>query len=202
VTGDAAAITFDDGFENTATAAWPCLVAHGLPATVFVVPAHVGGFNDWGGRRDPAVPHLPLLSWDRLGHLADAGATLGAHTMTHANLATLDATAVTEQLDACRDAMRERVGTTPSTFAYPYGGTSATAAALVRERFRVGVTTELRLLGRNEDHGLLPRLDMYYFRGPGALESWGQPSFFARLWTRRIGRQARAWLHPMAGRVA
>lgn len=200
VTGDTVAITFDDGFVNTGSAAWPHLASHGLPATVFVVPGHVGGFNDWGGRQAANVPHLPLMSWDGLGRLTREGATLGAHTTSHANLATLDDHAIAAELDSCVTTLRERTGVTPSTFAYPYGGTSRAAAAAVREQFDIGVTTELRLVGRDEDPALLPRLDMYYFRAPGALESWGEPGFFARLWTRRIGRQVRAWL--AAGGVA
>lgn len=194
VTGDTVAITFDDGFENTATAAWPRLAAHGLAATVFVVPGHVGGFNDWGGRRAANVPHLPLMSWDGLGNIAQQGATLGAHTSSHANLASLDDHALKAELDSCRATMRERTGVAPNTFAYPYGGTSPAAATAVRERFDIGVTTDFRPVGRSEDTALLPRLDMYYFRSPGALESWGEPGFFARLWTRRIGREARRWL--------
>lgn len=200
VTGDTVAITFDDGFENTASLAWPQLADHGLAATVFVVPGHVGGFNDWGGRRTASVPHLPLMSWEGLGRLAEAGATLGAHTTNHANLASLGANEVATELDTCITSMRSHSGVAPSTFAYPYGGTSQVAAAAVRTRFDVGVTTELRLVGRHEDAALLPRVDMYYFQGPGALESWGEPGFFARLWTRRMGRQARAWLQ--AGGVA
>lgn len=199
---DAVAITFDDGFENTGTIAWPMLAAHGLPATVFVVPGHVGKFNDWGGRRAPGIPHLPLLSWDALGSLVIQHGTLGAHTMTHANLAGLGAAAVDDELDRGHEAMVQHAGTAPTTFAYPYGGTSPVAARAVRARYELAVTTELRPLRSNEDAALLPRLDMYYVRSPGALEAWGQPSFHARLWTRRLGRQARAWLHPSAGRVA
>jgi len=39
--------------------------------------------------------------------------------------------------------------------------------------FRYGVTTRLATLSSHDDAALLPRLDSYYFRAPGTLESWG-----------------------------
>lgn len=41
-----AAPTFDDGYRNFVTAAWPVLRRFGFSATVFVVPEKVGSTND------------------------------------------------------------------------------------------------------------------------------------------------------------
>ncbi len=54
------ALTFDDGFENFATDAWPILRAHRLPATVFVVSDRVGRDNGWDSG-DVRIPRLPLM---------------------------------------------------------------------------------------------------------------------------------------------
>ena len=42
-------ITFDDGYEETHSVAWPLLKQFGFPATVFVTPGEVGwpGFATW-----------------------------------------------------------------------------------------------------------------------------------------------------------
>jgi peptidoglycan/xylan/chitin deacetylase (PgdA/CDA1 family) len=37
-----AVVTFDDGFRNNLTVAYPVLEAHGIPATIFVTTGHVG----------------------------------------------------------------------------------------------------------------------------------------------------------------
>ena len=83
---DAVALTFDDGFVSFAERAWPVLRDHGLSATVFVVSDHVGGTNAWGQRPAPGNPSLPLMGWETLGRLAEAGVELGAHTRSHRDL--------------------------------------------------------------------------------------------------------------------
>jgi len=49
VPGRSVAITFDDGYEETFTVAWPILKRFGFPAAVFVTPTEVGlpGFATW-----------------------------------------------------------------------------------------------------------------------------------------------------------
>ena len=57
---EAVAITFDDGYDNFATHAWPVLRDHALPVTVFVVSHLVGHGNAWRKNHDRAEPTLPL----------------------------------------------------------------------------------------------------------------------------------------------
>ena len=193
---DAVAITFDDGFASVWTEAAPRLADRGLPATVFVVSSHVGGFNDWGGRRDPAVPHLPLMSWDQLGQLAHGHMEIGAHTATHPRLPATTPGRLQDELDGCVDHVQAQLGVRPSSFAYPYGAVNARVAREVRDRFVIGCTTELRALGAGgaDDRAQLPRLDMYYLRAPGLLERWGSRAFRSLVWLRARGRWAKGML--------
>lgn len=188
---DVVALTFDDGFANFATEAAPCLEAHGLPSTVFVVTDHVGGSNDWGGRVSSNVPHLPLLGWDDLLSLQHRGVTLGAHTRRHRLLTDLRGNELLDEVQGGIDRLASVAGRRPEAFAYPYGAVDSVVAAVVRGASVWGCTTELRALGRREDRALLPRLDMYYFRSPGQLEAWGTAAFRSRLWLRSQGRRLR-----------
>ena len=119
--GDAVALTFDDGFENFATEAWPRLRDAGLPATLFVVSERVGSDNTWGEAPQAGIPILPLLGWDDLGRLADEGVELGGHSRTHPHLEELSAEALADEVDGCREDLRTRCGVESSTFAYPFG---------------------------------------------------------------------------------
>lgn len=196
---DAVAITFDDGFENFWTEAAPQLESHGLPATVFAVAGHVGAYNDWGGRQVPGIPHLPLMSWDRLARLRERGFAIGAHTRTHPALPAIPPTQLDDELGGCVSAIEQATGVRPTTFAYPYGAHDAATANAVRECFDLACTTELRALRAVEDRSLLPRLDMFYFRAPGLLDRWGSAAFRSLLWLRSRGRQLRGLLSAPAG---
>lgn len=189
---DAIAVTFDDGFANFAQSAWPLLRDHRLPVTLFVVSDHVGGTNAWGGRDVPGIPTLPLLPWDALERLAREGVTLGAHTRRHPDLRRLDDAALADELDGSLAAIAERTSLRPDSFAYPYGHVDERVARAVAERFRLACTTELRLLARGERRELLPRLDAFYLRKPGALERWGTPAFRRAIRLRALARRARA----------
>lgn len=191
---DRVALTFDDGFASFASEAAPRLRAHGLPATLFVVAAHVGRSNSWPVRGVSRVPTLPLLDWDALGALGESGVAIGAHTRTHPSLAALPPDAVAEEIEGGADEIARRLGTRPTAFAYPYGDSPPHAAACVRRRFAVGVTTELRPLAAHEDRALVPRLDAYYLRDPRLLARWGTPTFRGLIGARRAARAARRWL--------
>jgi peptidoglycan/xylan/chitin deacetylase (PgdA/CDA1 family) len=190
----AVAVTFDDGFANFATEAAPALLEHGVPVTLFVVSDAVGGTNAWGGRVDRTVPQLPLLGWTDLGRLVEAGVTLGAHTRTHARLATLHRTELEHQVVGCAERIRAESGCTPRTFAYPYGEAGAAAAAMVRATYTAGVTTELRALRSGDDWATLPRIDAYYLRDSRWLDVWGTPRLRRYVWLRRNLREARRYV--------
>lgn len=185
---DAVAITFDDGFRNFASIAWPMLRQHELPVTLFVVTDYVGDTNAWNPRSASTTPKLPLLDWDALNRLADEGVELGSHTRTHPRLDGLSRSRLLDEIEGSADRLEARTGVRPKTFAYPYGVFGDPACDLVAESYELGLTTELRTLTSSESRDRLPRLDMYYFRQPGQLEEWGTGRWTRRLWVRRMGR--------------
>lgn len=178
---DAVAITFDDGLESFGRVAAPLLREYGLTATLFVVTDAVGTTNVWRGRGDPGIPVQPLLGWNALGRLASHGVSIGAHTCTHLNLATAEPDETEREIVASRMRLARELGVVANAFAYPYGGVSRRARDVVAREFRYGVTTRLATLSSHDDPALLPRLDSYYLRAPGTLESWGTTRFRLRM---------------------
>jgi hypothetical protein len=75
--------------------------------------------------------------------------------------------------------------------AYPYGDVSATVAASAARYFRFGHTTHFDFLRAGAPPLLLPRLDMYYFQTPGAIEAWGTPRFHRHVAWCRLRRAVR-----------
>jgi peptidoglycan/xylan/chitin deacetylase (PgdA/CDA1 family) len=178
---DAVAITFDDGLESFGRRAAPLLCEYGLTATLFVVTDAVGSTNLWRGRGDPGIPAQPLLDWSALGRLASDGISIGAHTCTHLNLATAEPEETEREIFTSKSRLERELGVVADTFAYPYGGVSEAARAVVAREFRFGVTTRLATLSPHDHRALMPRLDSYYLRAPGTLESWGTTRFRLRL---------------------
>jgi peptidoglycan/xylan/chitin deacetylase (PgdA/CDA1 family) len=121
-----AAVSFDDGMRNNLTVALPILRDLGIRATVYVP-------SGWVGRRSPWIKGTEgaILSADDLRALAGAGWEIGAHTVTHADLATLDYAACRREIEHSRAELERLVGTQVTTLAYPYGryGEAAIAAA-------------------------------------------------------------------------
>jgi peptidoglycan/xylan/chitin deacetylase (PgdA/CDA1 family) len=192
---DAMAVTFDDGFRNFAVEAAPRLRQHGVPVTLFVVSDH-NGSNDWGGRSAPGIPILPLLDWETLGRLREQGVTLGGHTRHHPRLAQLAGAELEDEIGGCSERIERETGARPAAFAYPYGSLNEAAVAVTARHFSTACTTELRTLRTEERMHLLPRLDMYYFREPGALETWGTSRFRLRLALRAGARRLRQVFRP------
>jgi peptidoglycan/xylan/chitin deacetylase (PgdA/CDA1 family) len=188
------AITFDDGLANFMTEAWPRLRERGLPATQFVVTGHVGRDNAWQGRRDPRVPHARLMDWEELGRLAAEGLDLGAHSRTHPHLDRVPDKALADEIDGSTEDLVRRLGVRPRSFCYPFGSFDERSVTRVAARFDRACTTELAALGDREAPHRLPRLDAFYFRGPGRLEGFGSLPFRLRLGVLRAARDLRARL--------
>ncbi len=196
---DAVALTFDDGFVNFETVAAPLLGQYGLPATLFVVVNYVGKNNLWNGKKGPGIPVLPLLDWAALGRCIDSGVAIGCHTLNHPNLCQLPGNSVRKELVDSAAVIARETGRSPRSVAYPYGAHTPEVARMARETYRLGVTTDLRPVDSDDDPLRLPRLDMYYFRAHGRLESWGTRRFDGRLWLRRQARRLRQTLAARGG---
>jgi len=91
---DRVAITFDDGYREVFTRAWPVLRDLALPATVFLATGFVEGESPApirpgaGDRGEPPA----ALGWDQVGEMAATGLVgVGSHTHTHRDLDRLSA---------------------------------------------------------------------------------------------------------------
>jgi peptidoglycan/xylan/chitin deacetylase (PgdA/CDA1 family) len=134
-------ITFDDGFADVHTTAWPLLEAAGLPFTLYVTTAYLDGTMHWPGSTSEHPGRG--LTWAQLEELAASQlVTIGNHTHTHVRPEALSAA----ELDTCSELLEARIGVVPRHYCYTWGVPVPAARAMIESRFRSAATG---LVGRN-----------------------------------------------------
>jgi peptidoglycan/xylan/chitin deacetylase (PgdA/CDA1 family) len=113
-----------------------------LPPSALTALADALGARLGMGEQDlPAATRL--MDWDDLRDLQAAGVEIGGHTASHAVLPLLPEGEARREIEACRDAIRDRLGRAPRRFAYPNGYHTAAVRRLVAQAgFEGAVTTE------------------------------------------------------------
>ena len=111
------AITFDDGYQDNLLNAAPLLSGLDLPATIFMVAGRAGKIL--AGDTEPETGLL--MTWAELHRWVDMGLSVGAHTMTHPHLASLNDAAQSSEIMLSKAALEGRLGIAVNAIAYPYG---------------------------------------------------------------------------------
>lgn len=161
-----AVLTFDDGYSDTFTTAFPIMSSLGLPFTLYVSSGHI----ESGRSRYPDLAAEPL-SWEMIDTMLESGLlTLGSHTHSHVDVRELSAGGIERELARCDDLIEQRVGVEVRHFAYPWGYWSPTADRLVRDRYDSAVLGSVQSSADDWDPYLIHRYPiqlsdgMRYFR--------------------------------------
>jgi peptidoglycan/xylan/chitin deacetylase (PgdA/CDA1 family) len=173
------AVTFDDGYVDNLTEAVPILEELELPATIFLV-------GDMIRAQEP-------FYWDNETRAEDRGRavtrselqklnahpliTVGAHTLTHPHLSTLDLEAQRTELAESKRLIEEMVGGQVEGFSYPFGTpnvdfTIETVRAVRDAGFRYACANIPGLIRRRADVLTLPRV---------LIRDWSSREMIARL---------------------
>jgi peptidoglycan/xylan/chitin deacetylase (PgdA/CDA1 family) len=128
-------LTFDDGYQDVHTTAWPILERFGFTATVFLVAGRIGCRSDWAGQE--GARSGMLLSWAEARDLARRGFVLGSHTLSHPRLRRLDDQSALKEIRESRVLLQEQLGVPVDYFSYPYSDSDARIERLVE---RAGYT--------------------------------------------------------------
>ncbi|MBW3669299.1 MAG: polysaccharide deacetylase family protein [Actinobacteria bacterium] len=152
-----AALTFDDGMADNHSTLLPVLRDEGVPATVFVATAYIGG-------RHPDVPEVPMLEAADVVALRDGGVEIGSHSHAHRDLTTLSFDEVLADLRRSRRALADVLGEEPTVLAYPFGRASEETRRAAREAgFAFAARAEAQ--GNWDDPWDQPRQDMHSYSG-------------------------------------
>ena len=187
------AITFDDGYSNVLTRGVPLLVELGFSATIFAVAGLLGERNRWDPGGD--VPELRLMDGPQLRELVAEGFEVGGHSMSHPALPGLPAAQLEREVVDSADHLAATIGAEVRSFAYPFGSVDPAARAAVARRYSAACGVRLAEACPEDDPLDLPRLDMYYFRGPVMGRLLGTVASRPYCAARRMGR----WMRRRVG---
>jgi peptidoglycan/xylan/chitin deacetylase (PgdA/CDA1 family) len=165
-------VTFDDAYASVPALAAPVLARLGVPGTVFVPTGFMGSDEpmSWDGiegwHDTPHRDELRPASWEALRRLADRGWEIGAHTVTHPHLPTLDDLGLVRELSRSKRAVEAALGRPCRSIAYPYGDVDArVVAAAAQAGFATGAGLPSgRLAG--EAPLCVPRVGLYEHDAP------------------------------------
>lgn len=121
-------ITFDDGYADLYTTAYPILAAHGFKAVAYIV----SGFVGWS----------QYVSASQVVQMDQNGIEIASHTVNHANLARSSSASLTHELVDSKRLLENLVGHPVLDFAYPSGMFNGPVVAAVQQAgYDTAVTT-------------------------------------------------------------
>lgn len=115
----AVALTFDDGYEDAATQAYPLLKKYGFTATFYIVTELVG--------------RPGYMTWEQVQMLHDNGMEIGSHTMQHFDLPACEPEVAYDEIVQSRKILEEKLGAPVVSFSYPVGSYNEDIANMVYE---------------------------------------------------------------------
>lgn len=111
-------LSFDDGYLDTFTLAYPILKEAGFTATIFVVSGFIGEGSIWEGSQGNVVP---LMTRENILTLSADRFHFGGHTRTHKNLVSLRPEEARNEVEMGKRDLEDLLQKPVYSFAYPYG---------------------------------------------------------------------------------
>ena len=134
---DCIVITFDDGYKDYMTSAYPILHKYNIPSTVYVITDSVStqkpfNFKAGEGKASLTIHDIEKLRDEKL-------VNIGAHTHTHLNLTQLGIDECRYELQTSYTILKDILKREDIDFCYPWALYNASVEKIVREYYSTAV---------------------------------------------------------------
>jgi peptidoglycan/xylan/chitin deacetylase (PgdA/CDA1 family) len=136
-----AIITFDDGYKDNYTFAFPILKKYGFKGIIFLVTKYIGDSNLWDKAK--GEPITPLLSWSEILEMKEYGIEFGSHGYTHSNLTEISEMEQAFELEESKKVLEKGLNQEIKAFSYPFGFFNESILGITgRSGYSVAFTTK------------------------------------------------------------
>ena len=154
-------LTFDDGFADFYSAAFPILQEYNFPATLFVVTDHIDGTSRW--LKGVGEETRTMLSWSQLSEIQKAGIEIGSHSATHIHLDTAKPEISRHEIICPKDKLEQKLGCSVHSMAYPYGHYTKAICQMVYEAgYSAACAVRNAMSHTNDNLFSLARITIYH----------------------------------------
>ncbi len=164
-------ITFDDGYLDFYTNAYPVLARYGFTATVFLPTSFIGSSNGKIGGKT-------FLSWKQVNELVDCGISFGSHTNSHSYLLERTTAEAEQELRQSREIIEQKIGSGVRFFSYPFAFpehdkrfVNFLRKSLQACGYLCGVTTIIGTATQGDDPFTLKRIPLNALDDPALLDA-------------------------------
>lgn len=133
ITLPSACITFDDGYGDSFSVAYPILKEYSFPATLFVIVNKIGqdGYLNFAQIRQMLNENL---------------ITIGSHTMNHPDILRLDGRELFYEIEESKKVLQDNLKYKIDLFAYPWGVFSPRIQTIVKQAgYKAAFSTNSRI---------------------------------------------------------
>jgi peptidoglycan/xylan/chitin deacetylase (PgdA/CDA1 family) len=123
-------LTFDDGYQDIYSTAYPILEKFDFTATVFMVAGQMGSRSNWWGQDEERAGLL--MSKFEAREMIQRGLIIGSHTLSHSFLPILDEKAALDEIRGSKLVLQDQLSVEIDYFSYPYSRTNERIEDLVR----------------------------------------------------------------------
>ena len=142
-------ITFDDGYVDNYTNAFPILKKYGLRATIFIIPAFTSAYPGY-------------MTWDQLKEMEAGGITIESHTLTHPKLEELPDDEIRNELINSKNMLEENLGHPVEFLAYPTGTYNLHIAGIAQDvGYKGAFTIKYGVVDRGSNFFALERVPIF-----------------------------------------